>query len=98
MLDEEAAFSSSQAIKVSRVNSFSAVLEPDPADEAGVLEAAAGVETTGVAETALFWTAAEEAAGALVAVGVEAAEEAAPEDDELEPELAPLKRAGPGIW
>ena len=75
-------------MKVSRVN----LSGREPA-----LPVAEGVaEATGVALTALFWTAAdEEAAGAAeVAAGVGEVELL---DPEPEPELAPEKRAGPGI-
>jgi hypothetical protein len=84
-------------MKVSSVNSLSAILEPELGVAVGALEAAA-VEVDEA--TALFSTAVEveAAAGALVAVGVEAADEADPElFEEPDPELAPLKRAGPGI-
>lgn len=97
---EPAAFSN-QETKVSRVKVSGRASEL-PVEE-GVAEATAVAvaEATGV-ETALFWTTAEEvaAAAAEVAAAEVLAGAAAEEllEPEPEPELAPLNRAGPGIW
>ena len=82
VLEEPAAFSN-QEMKVSRVKVSGRASELPVEEGAAEAAAVAVAEATGV-ETALFWTATEEAAAG-------AAEVAAAE-------LAPLKRAGPGIW
>jgi hypothetical protein len=76
-------------MKVSRVNSLSAMLAL-PVEAGAAAEEAAGVATT-LAGAALVAAGADEAAG-VVAEGLAAGAEALPE-----PELAPSNRAGPGI-
>jgi hypothetical protein len=84
--DEEPAAFSSHAMKVSIVNSLGR-LEPDPADGAVDALGEAGVALAG----------AEVVDGALLEGGVAGVEEPEPPaGEDPEPELAPLKSAGPG--